>query len=148
MLLTVGLSLLMGCSVSLDVTVHDEDKAADLARVFLEQIKSEAGMKVAYDNAHKELREYEVFEVFFSGISQLLKYNAGSTISIFGYETMGTNEAIFVYAKSIVGGSNLYYRFTFIGSKSKGYKLLNFNANSKGYEYKGSYSNYVYPIGV
>ena len=137
---------LSGCSVSLDATVHDEDRAAELTKEYLTLIGTPEGTKKVYGDSHDKFKTMVNYQSFSKGMESMNKMIGNSVLQISAYETYGTDEAIVVYSNTINAVTKLYFRTTFLGTKSKGYKLLNFNSNDRGYEHKGIYKEYTNKI--
>jgi len=135
-----------GCSLNLDLTVHDEDKAAELTKQYFNLLGTESGILSSYKNSHEKLRETVPEKQFLNGMKNLYEMTQRATITLTAYETYGTEEAIAIYAHAIDNDKKLFFRATYLGTKSKGYKLLNFNGNDRGYEHKGIYKSFANPV--
>lgn len=138
--------LIVGCSLKIEATMHDENGAAELTKVFFEQIKTDEGIKIAYASVHEKMKGSVTYKEFANGIGGFSKMFAENKTSITGYETIGTEEVIMVYATMSKNDKKLFFRTTFLGTKSKGYKILNFNGNDRGYSHKGIYKKYALPL--
>jgi len=135
-----------GCS--LDLTVHDEDKAAELAAQYFNRLGEDGGIIFSYKNSHKKLRETVSEEQFLIGMQNIYRMIENSKIKLTAYETYGTEEAIAIYASAKDNDKELFFRATYLGTKSKGYRLFNFNGNDRGYEHKGLYKEFATPFVV
>lgn len=138
--------MIIGCSLKIEATIHDENDAAELTKEFFEQIKTHEGIKVAYASFHEKMQDGTTYKEFANGIEGFSNLLTKNKISIIGYETIGTEEVIMVYATMSKNDKKLFFRTTFLGTKSKGYKILNFNGNDKGYSHKGIYKKYALPL--
>jgi len=138
--LHLALFLIVGCSIG--ITVHDENRAAELIVDFLSALKSSEGIHLSYDWTDNKYKE----EVSFGEFSQIVAFirskNQGADIRVTGYETFGADEAIVVYANSDVGDGKMYFRFGLVGTKPKDYYLLNLNVNDSNFDTTGIYKDY------
>jgi hypothetical protein len=134
------LLLLVGCNTG--ITVHDEDRAAELVVDFLSSFKSESGRKLAYDWTDDRFKD----EVSFSEFTQIVFFirdkNNRADIKLVGYEIFGPRETMNIYANSEVDENKMYFKFTLVGTKSKDYYLINLNINDSELEKNGIYREY------
>ena len=134
------LLLVAGCSIG--ITVHDEDRAAELVVDFLSALKSEEGRHLSYDWTDDKFKEEVSFAEFSRIVSSLRQKNQGADIRLTGYETFGSREAIVVYANSEIGEGMLYFKFNLVGTKIKDYYLLGLIMNESSFDRKGIYRDY------
>ena len=85
---------LSGCSV--DLTVHDEDRAAQLVEKFLINIQTTNGKNLAYDWTNEQFQVTMPREKFNEAINNIRRLNSGAVIKIVGYEILGTEEVIII----------------------------------------------------
>lgn len=135
-----------GCS--LEVTVHDEDRAADLAKQHLAQIISGSDTREVYDNAHDKFKENLDFNEFDAFVTRIRSQIPNRPLEIVGYETFGAKQAIIVYAQSLSESTSVFFKLSYIGTKSKDYKLLGFHINGSDYKKSGLYRDYRAPLRV
>jgi len=134
------LLLVVGCSIG--ITVHDEDRAAELIVDFLSALKSEEGMHLSYDWTDDKFKEEVSFAEFSRIVSSLREKNQAADIRLTGYETFGSKEAIVVYANSEIDDGKLYFKFILVGTKVKDYYLLGLSINDSDFDKKGIYRDY------
>jgi len=134
------LLLPVGCNIG--ITVHDEDRAAELVVDFLSALESEEGMHLSYDWTDDQFKEEVSFEEFSRIIASMRQKNRGADIRLSGYETFGPAEAIIVYANSKRSDGKLFFKFVLVGTKVRDYYLLNLGINEAGFDKKGIYQDY------
>ena len=140
------LLLLPGCDIG--ITVHDEDRAAELTVDFLSALKSREGMPLSYDWTDDRYKKQVSFDDFSHIVAALRDKNQGADIGLDGYETFGSTEAIVVYASSGTASRKLYFKFVLVGTKTKDYYLLGLSIDDSAFEKKGIYSDYPQSIVV
>ena len=134
------LFLIVGCSIG--ITVHDENRAAELIVDFLSALKSSEGIHLSYDWTDNKFKEEVSFDEFSKIVAFIRSKNLGADIRVTGYETFGADEAIVVYANSDIGDGKMYFRFGLVGTKPKDYYLLNLNVNDSKFDTTGIYKDY------
>lgn len=134
------LLLLVGCSIG--ITVHDEDRAAELIVDFLSALKSSEGIHLSYDWTDNKYKEEVSFDEFSQIVASIRSKNQGADIRVTGYETFGAKEAIVVYANSDISAGKMYFRFGLVGTRPKDYYLLNLNINDSEFDKTGIYKDY------
>ena len=144
--LLVIILLLSGCSVNL--TVHDEDRAAQLVEKFLMDIQTTNGANVAYEWTNEQFKKSVPRDRFDELINKVRQFNSGAVIKIVGYETLGTEEVIIIYGISKKERNNVFYRFTLLGTKTKDYSLLNINLRDTEHKKGGLYREFAKPVEV
>ena len=142
--LVIFLLLFAGCSSG--VIVHDQTRAAELVVEFLTSLKSEPGLKLAYEWTDDSFKEDVSFTRFSQIASSIRDRNRGADIVLVGFEVFGSKEAIVVYANSEAKDGRMYFRFSLVGTKSKDYYLLNLSTNDSGFSKNGIYREYGQPI--
>ena len=138
------LLLIVGCSSG--VIVHDQVRAAELVVEFLSSLKSDPGLKLAYEWTDDRYKEEVSFSEFSQIASSIRDKNLGADIHLAGYEVFGAKEAIVVYANSEVSEGKIYFRFSLVGTKSKDYYLINFSTNDSAFGKNGIYREYEQSI--
>jgi hypothetical protein len=138
------LLLLVGCSIG--ITVHDEDRAAELIVDFLSALKSEEGMHLSYAWTDDQFKEEVSFAEFARIVSSLRQKNQAADIRLGGYETFGTREEIVIYAVSETADGKLFFKFILVGTKIKDYYLLDLNINDIEFDKKGIYRDFAQSI--
>ena len=134
------LLLLVGCNIG--ITVHDQDRAAELIVDFLSALKSSEGIQLSYDWTDNKYKEEVSFDEFSQIVASIRSKNQGADIRVIGYETFGADEAIVVHANSDIGAEKMYFRFGLVGTKPKDYYLLNLNVNDSEFDKTGIYKDY------
>ena len=132
--------ILGGCTVNL--TVHDEDRAAQIVKKFLTDIQTNKGIEAAYKSTHDKFKESVSFEQFAKVILNIRNLNSKSIIRIVGYETTGTEEVILIYAFSNREAQKIYYQFALVGTKYKDYSLYNINLRDHAFKTGGLYKEF------
>jgi len=140
------LLLIVGCSIG--VTVHDEDRAAELIVDFLSAFKSDKDIHLSYEWTDDRFKEEVSFSEFSRIVSSIRIRNQGADIRLIGYEIFGSEEVIFVYASSDVSDGKMYFKFALVGTKYKDYYLLNLSVNDSGFDKKGIYKDYGKSIAI
>ncbi len=135
-----------GCSTG--VIVHDQTRAAELIVDFLSSLKSDPGIKLAYEWTDDSYKEDVSLLEFADIVASIRARNLGADIRLAGYEVFGPKEAIVVYAKSLAGEKALYFKFSLFGSKTSDYYLLDFSISDTGFSKKGIYRDYGQAITV
>jgi hypothetical protein len=134
------LFLIVGCSIG--ITVHDEDRAAELIVDFLSALKSSEDIHLSYEWTDNKYKEEVSFEEFSQIIAFIRSKNQGADIRVTGYETFGAEETIVVYANSDTSAGKMYFRFGLVGTKPKDYYLLTLNTNDSEFDKTGIYKDY------
>lgn len=129
-----------GCSAG--ITSHDSVRAAELMVDFLTSLKTEKGLRAAYDWTDDRFKQKFSLAEFKQLISATRAENSGADIHLSGYETFGSREMIIVYADSETDGKKLYFKFSLAGTKNKDYYLLSFSSGSEEFGKEGVYRNY------
>ena len=132
--------IFIGCSSG--VVVHDQARAAELVVDFLTSLKSDQGIKLAYEWTDDRYKEEVSFTRFIQIASSIRHRNLGADIHLVGYEVIGSKEAIVVYANSDVNEGKLYFKFSLVGTKTKDYYLINLNTGNSEYIKNGIYREY------
>lgn len=145
--LAIALLLLL-CGCSSGVIVHDQTRAAELVVDFLTSLKSDPGIKLAYEWTDDSYKENVSFGQFSRIAALIRKKNLGADIHLVGYEVFGAKEAIVVYANSTSSEGKMYFKFSLVGTRSRDYYLLNLTTNDSGFSKDGVYSEYRKPIVV
>ncbi|MCP4335526.1 MAG: hypothetical protein GY785_22985 [Gammaproteobacteria bacterium] len=134
------LLLLVGCSIG--ITVHDENRAAELIVDFLSALKSSEGIHLSYEWTDNKYKEEVTFDEFSQIVASIRGQNQGADIRLTGYETFGADEAIVVYADSDIDTGKMYFRFGLVGTKPKDYYLLNLTINDSEFDKTGINKDY------
>lgn len=142
--LVTFLLLIVGCSSG--VIVHDQVRAAELVVEFLSSLKSDSGLRLAYEWTDDKYKEEVSFTEFSQIASSIRDKNLGADIHLAGFEVFGAKEAIVVYANSEVSEGKIYFRFSLVGTKTMDYYLINFSANDSAFGKKGIYREYEQSI--
>jgi len=138
------LLLLVGCSIG--ITVHDENRAAELIVDFLSALKSSEGIHLSYDWTDNKYKEETSFDEFSQIVAFIRSKNQGADIRVTGYETFGADEAIVVYADSDIDAGKMYFRFGLVGTKPKDYYLLSLDISDSEFDKPGIYNDYSQSI--
>lgn len=146
----ITIVLLMVCvfGCSFDVTIHDEDNAADKAKVILEKILFDVDAEAVYEASSKAFKDSVTLGDFEFLTDQLAYGFPHANVAIEGYELYGAEELITIYASSNVYNGKFQFALTFQGAKSKEYLLQNFRVKTEEIPKSGSYSKFSTPIGV
>jgi len=139
-LLPLILLLVVGCSIG--ITVHDEDRAAELIVDFLSALKSSEGIHLSYEWTDNKFKEEVTFDEFSHTVAFIRSKNQGADIRVTGYETFGAEETIVVYANSDISAGKIYFKFVLVGTKPKDYYLLGLNFNDSKFDRTGIYRDY------
>ena len=134
------LFLIIGCSSG--VIVHDQTRAAELIVDFLTSLKSESGMKLAYEWTDDRYKEEISFTEFSHIASSIRKRNLGADVHLVGYEVFGPQEAIVVYANSETSEGKIYFKFSLVGTKTRDYYLIDLNTKDSEFSKTGVYREY------
>ena len=134
------LLLVVGCSIG--ITVHDEDRAAELIVDFLSALKSSEGIHLSYEWTDNKFKEEVTFDEFSHTVAFIRSKNQGADIRVTGYETFGAEETIVVYANSDISAGKIYFKFVLVGTKPKDYYLLGLNFNDSKFDRTGIYRDY------
>lgn len=132
--------LLVGCSTG--ITVHDEDRAAELVADCLAAFKSDEGIHLAYEWTDDRFKEEVPLSEFSKIVSSIRNKNRGADIRLVGYEIITSREAIVVYANSKTDEEEIHFKFILAGTKHKDYYLLNLSTNDSGFNKNGIYMEY------
>ena len=132
--------IFIGCSSG--VVVHDQARAAELVVDFLTSLKSDQGIKLAYEWTDDRYKEEVSFTRFIQIASSIRNRNLGADIHLVGYETFGSKESIVVYASSETSEGKMYFKFSLVGTKSKDYYLIDLSTNDSGFSKNGIYGEY------
>ena len=132
--------LVVGCSIG--ITVHDEDRAAELIVDFLSALKSSEGIHLSYEWTDNKYKEEVSFDEFSQIVAFVRSKNQGADIRVTGYETFGAEETIVVYANSDISAGKMYFKFVLVGTKPKDYYLLNLSINDSMFDKTGIYRDY------
>ena len=138
--------LVVGCSTG--ITVHDEDRAAELVADCLAAFKSNEGIHLAYEWTDDRFKEEMPFSEFSKIVSSIRNKNQGADIRLVGYEIIRSKEAIIVYANSKISEEKMHFKFILAGTKHKDYYLLNLSTNDSGFNKNGIYKEYRQSIVV
>lgn len=138
--LVVLILLSVGCSSG--VIVHDQVRAAELVVDFLSSLKSERGIKLAYEWTDDKFKEEISFSDFSQIVSSIREENLGADIQLTGYEVFGSKEALVVYASSEAGEGKIFFKFSLVGTKSKDYYLISLTTNDTEFSKSGIYREY------
>jgi len=138
--------LLVGCNIG--ITVHDEDRAAELVTDCLTAFKSNEGIRLAYEWTDDRFKEEVPFSEFFKTVSSIRNKNQGADIRLVGYEIIRSRESIIVYATSEIGEEKMHFKFILAGTKHKDYYLLNLSTNDSGFNKNEIYKEYRQSIVV
>ena len=139
-ILHLVLLLVVGCSIG--ITVHDEDRAAELIVDFLSALKSSEGIHLSYEWTDNKYKEEVSFDEFSQIVAFVRSKNQGADIHVTGYETFGAEETIVVYANSDISAGKMYFKFVLVGTKPKDYYLLNLSINDSMFDKTGIYRDY------
>ena len=115
--------LVVGCNIG--ITVHDEDRAAELVADCLAAFKSNEGIHLAYEWTDDRFKEEMPFSEFSKIVSSIRNKNQGADIRLVGNEIIISKEANIVYAKSNIREYKMHYKFILAVTKHKYYYLLN-----------------------
>ena len=138
--------LVVGCNIG--ITVHDENRAAELVADCLEAFKSNEGVHLAYEWTDDKFKEEIPFSKFSKIVSSIRNKNQGADIRLAGFEITGSKEKIVVYANSKTSEGEIYLKFTLTGTKHKDYYLFNLSINDSGFTKNEIYKEYRQPIVV
>jgi hypothetical protein len=138
------LPFLVGCDIG--ITVHDENRAAELVVDFLSGLKSEKGRQLAYDWTDNSYKDEVSFGEFTRIVFFIRDKNKRADIKLVGYEIFGPEETINIYASSEVAESKMYFKLSLVGTKHKDYYLSNLNTNDSEFKKNGIYRAYRKPI--
>ena len=138
--------LVVGCNIG--ITVHDEDRAAELVADCLAAFKSDEGIHLAYEWTDDRFKEEMPFSEFSKIVSSIRNKNQGADIRLVGYEIIRSKEAIIVYANSRISEEKIHFKFILAGTKHKDYYLLNLSTNDSGFNKNGIYKEYRQSIVV
>ena len=138
--------LVVGCNIG--ITVHDEDRAAELVADCLAAFKSDEGIHLAYEWTDDSFKEEMPFSEFSKIVSSIRNKNQGADIRLVGYEIIRSREAIIVYANSLISEEKMHFKFILAGTKHKDYYLLNLSTNDSGFNKSGIYKEYRQSIVV
>ena len=138
--------LAVGCSTG--ITVHDEDRAAELVADCLAAFKSNEGIHLAYEWTDERFKEEMPFSEFSKIVSSIRNKNQGADIRLVGYEIIKSREAIIVYANSKISEEEMHFKFILVGTKHKDYYLLNLSTNDSGFNKNEMYKEYRQSIVV
>ena len=137
---------IISCTLDLDLTVHDEDKAAEQTKQFFEQLRTHNGVTETYENSHIEFKNIVNQDQYSLTMKKMTKMINNHMITLSAYETYGSEEAIAIYAIAKKEENTKYFRIIFKGTKSKGYNVLNFNMNDQGFKASGFYKEFTNPV--
>ena len=138
--LVIFFLLFVGCSSG--VIVHDQTRAAELVVDFLSSLKSDPGIKLAYEWTDDRFKETVSFTEFSQIASSIRDRNLGADIRLVGYEVFGSKETLVVYANSEGGKGKMYFKFSLVGTKSKDYYLIGLSTNDTEFSKTGIYREY------
>ena len=138
--LVIFILLFVGCSSG--VIVHDQARAAELVVDFLSSLKSDPGIKLAYEWTDDRFKQRVSFTEFSQTASSIRDKNLGADIHLVGYEVFGSKETLVVYANSEGGEEKMYFKFSLVGTKSKDYYLIDLTTNDTGFSKTGVYREY------
>ena len=138
--------LVVGCSTG--ITVHDEDRAAELVADCLASFKSNEGIHLAYEWTDDRFKEEVPLSEFSKIVASIRNKNQGADIRLVGYEVISSKEAIIVYATSKVSEAEMHFKFVLAGTKHKDYYLLNLSTNDSGFNKNRIYKEYRQSIVV
>lgn len=145
-LVLVLLVVVSGCGVN--VTFHDEDRAAKIVEELLHEITTDGGVQNVYREASDAFRSNVSFDEFSKYISFVRSSIQSAVIKIVGYETFGPREWINVYAQSEAKNQVIYYRFGLVGTMIQGYKLQKIDIHGAPFDKRGVYAKYGKPIEI
>ena len=138
--LVIFILLFVGCSSG--VIVHDQARAAEVVVDFLSSLKSDPGIKLAYEWTDDRFKQRVSFTEFSQIASSIRDKNLGADIHLVGYEVFGSKETLVVYANSEGGEEKMYLKFSLVGTKSKDYYLIDLTTNDTGFSKTGVYREY------
>ena len=138
--LVLFILLLVGCSSG--VIVHDQTRAAELVVDFLSSLKSDPGIKLAYEWTDDRYKDEVSFSEFSQIVSSIRGKNLGADIHLTGYEVFGSKQKFIVYASSEISDGKIYFKFSLVGTKSKDYYLIDFNISDTGFSKEGIHREY------
>ena len=138
--------LVVGCNIG--ITVHDEDRAAELVADCLAAFKSNEGIHLAYEWTDDKFKEEMPFSEFSKFVSSIRNKNQGADIRLVGYEIIKSKEVIIVYASSKISEEKMHLKFILAGTKHKDYYLLKLSTNGSGFNKNGIYKEYRQSIVV
>ncbi len=133
-----------GCSSG--VIVHDQTRAAELVVDFLSSLKSDPGIKLAYEWTDDEFKSRTSFTDFSRIVAALRDKNLGADIRLTGYEVFGPKESLIVYARSELSEGHLYFRFSLVGTRSKDYYLIDLDTRDTPFVKSGIHREYAQSI--
>ena len=144
--LLVVLLLVAGCSIG--ITVHDEDRAAELVVDFFTGLKSREGIRLAYAWTDNKFKQEVSFDEFSRIAAFIRKRNQGAEIRLVGYEIFGVQETLIVYANSETSEGKIYFKLTLVGTKTRDYYLLALDVDDAAFARTGIYKEYRQSIVV
>ena len=144
--LVVVILLFVGCSSG--VIVHDQVRAAELIVDFLSSLKSEQGIKLAYEWTDDKYKQDVSFTEFAEIAASIRGKNLGADIKLAGYEVFGSKDELVIYAISETGKGKMHFRFSLVGTKSRDYYLAGLSTNETGFSKNGIYREYGQSIVV
>ena len=139
-ILSTLLILVSGCSTG--VIVHDQIRAGQLVIDFLNALKTDEGIELAYEWTDDRYKEQVSRAQFVRMIANLRVRNERADILLQGFETYGPVELITLFAMSKPERGDLYLRFDLYGTKTKDYYLLQFVSADTPFEHEGVYQDY------
>ena len=140
--------LLLAAGCDSGVVVHDEARARELVIDFLEALKTDEGLELAYDWTDDRYKKEVSREQFVRQMANLRMRNDRSQILLTGFEVYGPVELITLYASSEPAEGNLYLKFDLYGSKTLDYYLLKFTPADAPFEHSGVYRDYTERIEI
>lgn len=123
--------ILLACSAlisacSLDVTIHDENAAADTALSFAEVLLFREDPAAAQNMVDEQVRQ----QLTQNALAQVLAaYNQSGMplkLSVEAYETLGGKRLINIYIRGDESERSHYYKTTLRGNKDSEYRIVGF----------------------
>lgn len=123
---------LASCSPTIQITIHDEDRAALVASNFLHLAFCQRLPGLAYDGTHAQFKAAANREAFVGAMEKLRSSLAPTNLVITDYSTWGTEEIIGIYGTSQTSaGALLYLRCLLAGTQLTGYAVNRLDWSTK-----------------
>ncbi len=139
-ILWVTFSLIVGCSFN--VTVHDEQKAAETALRFADTLLLKESPNGAYTQAHAAFRDAISVEELVRLVKAIEALGKPDSLVVQSYETFPGQDAMNVYIDGSASEGTVHYKVTVMGTGVAGYKVAGFWANTAPHTITGFHQEY------